>query len=181
MSWLGNVETGSLDRPPPSVSVLSLNITCVFNSDTHVNEIVAVTGLFHNDVAVDSPTDQTDPTEAFSIVRPLSGGSWPPDLIATIAHNVSTIVTMHPVVFNSLGLLGLMQKLPITCSPSERALLSLMLARLHALDPDVIVGHGLFGYAYILRCFRNVDANVWQCNSGYCPFPDWIPSHWSMV
>ncbi|CEO98186.1 hypothetical protein PBRA_006300 [Plasmodiophora brassicae] len=111
------------DRPPPSVSVLSLNITCVFNSDTHVNEIVAVTGLFHNDVAVDSPTDQTDPTEAFSIVRPLSGGSWPPDLIATIAHN----------------------KLPITCSPSERALLSLMLARLHALDPDVIVGHGLFG------------------------------------
>ena len=50
----------------------------------------------------------------------------------------------------------------VEISPSERALLGYFLAKLHRLDPDVVVGHNLAGFGLEVLQHRLAACNVPQ-------------------
>ena len=63
--------------------------------------------------------------QSFSVVRKLENRAWPWDLQRTVQAN---------------------KRLKLEICPSERALLNFLIARLHNLDADVLVGHNIAAY-----------------------------------
>src|SRR5262245_33491489 len=100
---------------------------------SHAHEIAMVSSLVVRAVNIEGPTDCPDANrlETFTAIRALkssTGGtqsSWPLDLQSTLAKVKG-------------------KTKPLLCA-SEKALLNLMIARVHQEDPDVLVAHGLHG------------------------------------
>lgn len=59
--------------------------------------------------------------------------------------------------------LSSIQGFNVEVSPSERAMLGYFLAKLHRVDPDLIVGHNLTGFGF----------EVLQHRLGACQVPQW--------
>lgn len=111
--------------PPevPKLKVLSLSLQTTLNSQ-HRNEVLLATGMLHKEVSIESGTANENKVENFSIVRTMPGKNLPLDLKSAIKK----------------------KQLKLQTAPSERALLGLLVAKLHTIDPDVIVGHDLHGF-----------------------------------
>ena len=71
----------------------------------------------------------------FSVVRRLDGVSMPPGWDQVVAKEN----TEHPVARRTKSVV-------LSSQSSERGLLSFLLARMHQLDADVIVGHNIAGF-----------------------------------
>eukprot|EP00474_Spongospora_subterranea_P002469 CRZ02927.1 hypothetical protein [Spongospora subterranea] len=128
----------------PTIRVLSLSIVCSFNSDSNMNEIAGVSGLLHSNVSIEGTTsDQTNLTH-FSAIRPLGKSPWPHDFASNMERS----------------------KLGIDVFSNERALLSFLAAQVHQIDPDLIVGHDLFGITLDLLMSRMLA---------------WKITHWSKL
>jgi DNA polymerase alpha subunit A len=122
-----------LDDPPPSppLVVASLRVQTILNA-RHVPEIVLASLISHANVSCDGATPNPTALSAFSVVRKPDGHAWPWDLQRTVQANKQ-------------------HKLEICVS--ERALLNYLIARLHSLDADVLVGHNIaaFDIAVLLQ------------------------------
>ncbi|KAJ8610436.1 hypothetical protein CTAYLR_008217 [Chrysophaeum taylorii] len=135
-----------LSRPPPPLKLTSISVKTTVNPSTHQHEIVAAALLTHRQVAIDQATDDDD-----------DGGGG-------IAYKRWTFVGARPLGHDFLRAgIATSAKLPrdldlerkkrgggclagVVCAPNERALVSCLLARLGAEDPDVLVGHNIAGF-----------------------------------
>jgi len=117
-------DDSSYEVPP--LSVLSLTIKTVVNPKTHANEVIMAAGFLCYDVRQDGPTSQADLERKgtkFAVVRKLDNMPLPFDLKATVEQ----------------------LRVNLEIATNERGLLNFLVAKIHRLDPDVLVGHNLAG------------------------------------
>jgi len=117
--------------PSPALVVLALSIKTVVNPRTHTHELVAVSGILHRTVPITGPMpEDTKVLEPFCVVcPPAQGGKLPADLADALKETPPHV------------------QQAVRRTPNERALLNFTLSRLAAMDPDVLLGHGLQGFA----------------------------------
>ena len=122
----GKKSISPLADPPPSppLVVASLHVQTVMNAK-HAPEIVMASVITHNAVSADGATAKPTALAAFSVVRKPDSRSWPWDLQRTVTGD---------------------KKLKLEICATERALLNYLIARLHSLDADVLVGHNIAAY-----------------------------------
>lgn len=135
-------DTGSdgVHREPPALTVAALNLKTVVNHRQNVNEIASASVVYVRGVRVDQPTptatlNSVESVRHFSAVRRLDGVSMPPGWDQVVAKEN----TEHPVARRTKSVV-------LSSQTSERGLLSFLLARLHQLDADVVVGHNVAGF-----------------------------------
>lgn len=137
----------------PPLTVASLNLKTVINYKLNVNEIASVSVVYCKRVKVDAPMplaewNNRDMLSHFSIVRKLDGGIFPMGFASEVAK----------VNSNSVNTLN--------AESSERALLNLLMIKLHQLDADVLVGHNISGFDLDILLHRlqacKVASNVWS-------------------
>ena len=126
---------GSQPSPPP-LKVLSLSLKTVVNSASNAHEIVMASVLVKDGVRVDGPTKGVDkPSEWFTIVRP--------------QHVDTSLVrgkASFPADFRNRLQADRQRRDTLSCEGNERALLGLLVARIHKIDPDVVVGHNIVNF-----------------------------------
>lgn len=148
----------SNNQPPaPEFTVLSLNFKIFSNTETKQNEIIGVSCLIKNSFRFENnysgkPSNQTENSKYDShfcmITRP----------------SAKTGIEL-PIDFSSKMALKDYTKTTIIVSNSERELLSCFLAKFHQIDPDIIVGHDIFGFDYDLLLSRFAHykiQNLWS-------------------
>jgi len=127
-----SLAAAGMDRVPPSppLSVLSLSLKTVVEPRTQAHEIVMASALFHPGLQVDGPTtlDGSEIKHFTTLRAPSAGPSLPVDL--------RDVVSSNPRYGGGA----------LASQPNERALLSFLLARIAALDPDVLMGHNISGF-----------------------------------
>ncbi|ELU17443.1 hypothetical protein CAPTEDRAFT_228337 [Capitella teleta] len=113
--------------PPPPLVVMALNLRTVSNPKTHQNEIIGVSCLVHHRFPLDKQAPQPPYQQHFVAI------SKPSDCI-------------FPYDFKDQVNLPKNKAMRIEMMSSERALLGFLLAKFNKIDPDVIVGHDVFGF-----------------------------------
>ncbi|XP_029004027.1 DNA polymerase alpha catalytic subunit [Betta splendens] len=129
------------DLPPPPVTVMSISLKTVQNPKTHHNEIVSLAGLVHYQFHMDKAPPKPPYQNHFCVV------SKPTDCI-------------FPYDFNE-AVRKKNGKVEIVTT--ERTLLGFFLAKMHKIDPDVLVGHDIFGF----------DLEVLLQRISVCKVPHW--------
>jgi DNA polymerase alpha subunit A len=133
------------DQPPaPTVSTMTVQMKTVVNPKTHAHEVVAVAAALHRGVQLDRATDENRrDMKWFIAVRPL-GTSVGPHGAARLPHDLKDV-------------LGASNMGAVVTLPNERALLSMLLTRIGAEDPDVLVSHNLFGFDFDVLLSRSIE------------------------
>ncbi|XP_045146690.1 DNA polymerase alpha catalytic subunit isoform X1 [Echinops telfairi] len=126
---------------PPPLVVMSLSIKTVQNAKTHQNEIVALVALLHHNFGLDRAAPQPPFQSHFCAV------SKPQDCI-------------FPYDFKEIIM---QKKMKLEIASTERTLLGFFLAKVHKIDPDVIVGHNIYGF----------DLEVLLQRINACKVPHW--------
>ena len=123
---LGKKALTPLPNAPPSppLVVASLHVQTALNAK-HVPEVLMASVITHSSTSADGATPNPLALSSFSAVRKLDGRSWPWDLQRTIAAD---------------------KRIKLEVCPTERALLNFLIARLHNIDADVLVGHNIAGF-----------------------------------
>ncbi|KAM4718751.1 DNA polymerase alpha catalytic subunit isoform 2-T2 [Anableps anableps] len=129
------------DLPPPPITVMSISLKTVQNPKTHHNEIVSLVALvhyrFHMDKAPPQPPYQTH----FCVISKPSDYIFPYDFKEAVRK----------------------KNVKVEMATSERTLLGCFLAKMHKIDPDVLVGHDIFGF----------DLEVLLQRISVCKVPHW--------
>ena len=129
----GKKALAPLADPPPSppLVVASLHVQTHMNAK-HVPEILMASVITHGAVSADGATPNPTALSALSMVRKPDGRAWPWDLQRTVAND---------------------KRIKLEICPSERALLNYLVAKLHTIDADVLVGHNIaaFDLAVLLQ------------------------------
>lgn len=112
--------------PIPPLVVMTLNLRTLPNPKTHQNEVIAAAYLVNNAFAIDKPP----PTKKI-FHQDWCAISKPTDCIFP---------------FDFKDKLQKNKNMKVEISPTERALLGFLLAKIHKVDPDVIVGHDIYGF-----------------------------------
>jgi DNA polymerase alpha subunit A len=124
--------------PPPPLVCMTLKLKTIVNPTSHKSEVVSVSAVCHKQVLLDCASDETRHQTQLSIIRPLSGTTFPRDLDQAIAANMPQL--RHEM--------------------NERAMLNRLFAQLGQWDPDVIVGHNAWGFDLPVLLQRSVDLKV---------------------
>lgn len=131
-------------RPPPPVVSLSIKLKTVVNPKTHKSEIVSISAVCHKNVMLEKASDQSPKNMTqLSLIRPLpaapgQAAQFPRDLDREIA----------------IGM-------PQLCrETNERAMLSRLFAQIGQWDPDIVVGHHIWGYDLEVLLTRCADLKV---------------------
>ncbi|KAF3812941.1 hypothetical protein GH733_019283 [Mirounga leonina] len=112
------------DVGPPPLVVMSFSMKTMQNAKTHQNEIIAVAALVHHSFALDKAPPQPPFQSHFCVV------SKPKDCI-------------FPYTFKE----DIKEKnVKVEIAATERTLLGFFLAKVHKIDPDIIVGHNIYGF-----------------------------------
>eukprot|EP00047_Mylnosiga_fluctuans_P015821 m.49542 g.49542 ORF g.49542 m.49542 type:complete len:1491 (+) comp6134_c0_seq1:22-4494(+) len=109
----------------PPLVVLSISMLTILNQKTNSNEILMLSGVVHNNVQIDGPTDRQTQITHFTAIRKLGENPIPPDFKTRLLQVKNKAAEIHP---------------------NERALLGQFMARLAKIDPDVLLGHNLLGF-----------------------------------
>ncbi|KAG8188182.1 hypothetical protein JTE90_019460 [Oedothorax gibbosus] len=129
--------TDNLAVPP--VTLMCFNMVTALNSKTQQNEIVAASCLLHHDF----PLDKTAPTPHyqahFCVLSKPSDGIFPYDFKEVITKYKNTKVERVD---------------------SERSLLIYFLAKIHKIDPDILVGHDILGFDLDVLLHRIVTLKI---------------------
>lgn len=129
------------DLPPPPITVMSISLKTVQNPKTHQNEIVSLAALvhcrFHMDKAPPQPPYQTH----FCVVSKPTDCIFPYDFKEAVRRKNGKV----------------------EIAATERTLLGFFLAKMHKIDPDVLVGHDIFGF----------DLEVLLQRINVCKVPHW--------
>ncbi|KAK7084492.1 DNA polymerase alpha catalytic subunit [Halocaridina rubra] len=109
----------------PPVVVMTLSMRTTVNPKTCQHEIAMVSCLVHQEFPLNKAAPNPPFQMHFCAMTHPSDMTWPWDLKDKLPRYQST---------------------KIEKSDSERALLGFLLAKIHKIDPDIIVGHDIFGY-----------------------------------
>ncbi|XP_036160449.1 DNA polymerase alpha catalytic subunit isoform X2 [Myotis myotis] len=112
------------DVGPPPLVVMSFSMKTIQNPKTHENEIIAVAALVHHSFALDKAPPQPPFQSHFCVV------SKPKDCIFPYAFSEEIKK----------------KKVKVEIAATERTLLGFFLAKVHKIDPDIIVGHNIYGF-----------------------------------
>ncbi|XP_036916585.1 DNA polymerase alpha catalytic subunit isoform X2 [Sturnira hondurensis] len=112
------------DIGSPPLVVMSFSMKTVQNAKTHENEIIAVAALVHHSFALDKAPPQPPFQSHFCVV------SKPKDCIFPYAFGEDIKK----------------KKVKVEIAATERTLLGFFLAKVHKIDPDIIVGHNIYGF-----------------------------------
>ncbi|XP_053561243.1 DNA polymerase alpha catalytic subunit [Bombina bombina] len=129
------------DLAPPPVVVLSLSMKTVQNAKTHQNEIVALAALIHHKFPLDKAPPQPPFQTHFCVLSKPNDCIFPYDYKEAVKRKNANI------------------EIALT----ERTLLGFFLAKIHKIDPDVIVGHDIYGF--------DLEVLLQRINS--CKVPFW--------
>ncbi|GIM16515.1 hypothetical protein Vretimale_19154 [Volvox reticuliferus] len=150
-----SVDTAS--RKPPPLVVASISLKTQINQVSHQHEIIAASVVHISDVSPDAPLaakDWSSPARLrnFSIARRLDGQAWP--------HGMETAASAENATPRGRANGGNM----VVLQASERSLLTCLLARLQALDADVLVGHNIaaFDLTTILTRMQHHKVPLWS-------------------
>ncbi|KIY94207.1 DNA polymerase alpha subunit A, partial [Monoraphidium neglectum] len=144
-------------RPPPPLTAAALNLRLHTNPQTQQPEILAASVVHLAGVSPDSPMPREEWSSPqllrnFTVVRKLDGHPWPPGYEASVAaDNASPRGRLNG---------GSM----VVPQPNERALLGCLLAKLQALDADVLVGHNIsaFDLSVLLHRLQALKVPLWS-------------------
>ncbi|XP_056004368.1 DNA polymerase alpha catalytic subunit-like [Ostrea edulis] len=131
---------------PPPLVVMTLNLRTLPNHKTHQNEIVAATCLVQEKFNIDKPAPKNPFQQHFCVLTKPSDSLFPFDFREKLQKEG--------------------KKLKVEMLPTERALMGFILAKIHKVDPDVIVGHDIFGF--------DLDLILHRINANKVP-------HWSKI
>ncbi|KAA0704573.1 DNA polymerase alpha catalytic subunit [Triplophysa tibetana] len=129
------------DLPPPPLVVMSISLKTVQNPKTHQNEIVSLAALIHYSFSLDKAPPRPPYQTHFCVVSKPSDCVFPYDF--------------KDAVRKKNGI--------VEIAGTERALLGFFLAKMHKIDPDVLVGHDIFGF----------DLEVLLQRITVCKVPHW--------
>lgn len=127
------LSTELLNKDAPSLSALCVNSKTVLNPKNGAHELVMISGLFIREIPLSGPLREgaLEPggpsgTRDFTLVRPPDGISVP----FGFADRARSLLSCGGV----------------EVTPNEPALMNNFLAKLLRYDPDVIIGHDIFGF-----------------------------------
>lgn len=128
---LVSVLSGANVPPPPPLVALSLCMKAVVNPNNQKHEIALVSAMLHSGVNIEGVTHQEDRgLSAFAAVTKAGAD--------------------HSVPYDFKRVIQRMQSqgkpMKVEVAMSERSMLSFLLAKIQTIDPDVIVGHNLYGF-----------------------------------
>uniref|UniRef100_A0A670ZEY3 DNA polymerase n=1 Tax=Pseudonaja textilis TaxID=8673 RepID=A0A670ZEY3_PSETE len=129
------------DLPPPPLVVMSLAMKTIQNTKTHHNEIMAATALVHHKFCLDKAPPEPPFQTHFCVVSKPNDCIFPYDF--------------KEIVKQKNG--------KIEIATTERTLLGFLLAKIHKIDPDVIVGHNIYGF----------DLELLLQRINFCKVPHW--------
>ncbi|XP_072546026.1 DNA polymerase alpha catalytic subunit isoform X2 [Salminus brasiliensis] len=112
------------DLPPPPLVVMSISLKTVQNPKTHHNEIVSLAALIHYKFPLDKAPPRVPYQYHFCVVSKPNDCIYPYDF--------------KDAVRKKNGI--------VEIAATERTLLGFFLAKMHKIDPDVLVGHDIFGF-----------------------------------
>ncbi|NWR74366.1 DPOLA polymerase, partial [Centropus unirufus] len=127
--------------PPPPLVVMSLSMKTTPNPKTHQNEIVAIAALMHQKFPLDKAPPQPPFQTHFCAVSKPNDCIFPYDFKEVIKKKNARI----------------------EIAATERTLLGFFLAKIHKIDPDVVVGHNIYGF----------DLEVLLQRINVCKVPHW--------
>uniref|UniRef100_A0A2R9CIE5 DNA polymerase n=1 Tax=Pan paniscus TaxID=9597 RepID=A0A2R9CIE5_PANPA len=112
------------DVSPPPLVVMAFSMKTMQNAKNHQNEIIAMAALVHHSFALDKAAPKPPFQSHFCVV------SKPKDCI-------------FPYAFKEV-----IEKknVKVEVAATERTLLGFFLAKVHKIDPDIIVGHNIYGF-----------------------------------
>uniref|UniRef100_A0A8C4ZFH4 DNA polymerase n=1 Tax=Gadus morhua TaxID=8049 RepID=A0A8C4ZFH4_GADMO len=129
------------DLPPPPLTVMSVSLKTVQNPKTHHNEIVSLAALVHHRFHLDKAPPQPPYQTHFCVVSKPVDCIFPYDFKEAVRKKNGKV----------------------EIAATERTLLGFFLAKMHKIDPDVLVGHDIFGF----------DLEVLLQRINYCKVPHW--------
>ncbi|XP_028655248.1 DNA polymerase alpha catalytic subunit isoform X1 [Erpetoichthys calabaricus] len=129
------------DLAPPPLVVLSLSMKTMQNAKSHQNEIVSLAALVHHKFPLDKAPPQPPFQSYFCVISKPNDCIFPYDFKDAVAK----------------------KNAKIEIAATERTLLGLLLAKIHKIDPDVIVGHDIYGF----------DLEVILQRISACKVPHW--------
>ncbi|XP_060755721.1 DNA polymerase alpha catalytic subunit isoform X2 [Neoarius graeffei] len=129
------------DLPPPPLIVMSISLKTVPNPKTHHNEIVSLAALIHYKFPLDKAPPRIPFQTHFCVVSKPTDCIYPYDF--------------KDAVKKKNGI--------VEIAATERTLLGFFLAKLHKIDPDVLVGHDILGF----------DLEVLLQRINMCKVPFW--------
>ncbi|XP_027701257.1 DNA polymerase alpha catalytic subunit isoform X1 [Vombatus ursinus] len=129
------------DIAPPPLVIMSFSLKTMQNAKTHQNEVIALAALIHHSFPLDKAAPQPPFQSHFCVV------SKPNDCI--FPYDFKEVINKKNV--------------KIEIAATERTLLGFFLAKIHKIDPDVIVGHNIYGF----------DLEVLLQRINVCKVPHW--------
>ncbi|KAL9965782.1 hypothetical protein ACROYT_G029627 [Oculina patagonica] len=135
------LEVASEQDPPPPMVVMSLSFRTMLNTKTHTHEILAVSALVHHEVSLDKAAPKQKFQYHFCAVSKPNDQMYPYDFKDAVRK----------------------KQIKMEITTSERALLGLFMAKIHRIDPDVLVGHDIYGF--------DLDLLLHRINA--CKIPHW--------
>ncbi|XP_058147839.1 DNA polymerase alpha catalytic subunit [Dasypus novemcinctus] len=129
------------DVGPPPLVVMSFSMKTMQHAKTHQNEIIAMAALVHHSFALDKAAPQPPFQSHFCVV------SKPKDCI--FPYDFKEVIKKKNV--------------NVEIAATERTLLGFFLAKVHKIDPDIIVGHNICGF----------DLEVLLQRINVCKVPHW--------
>ncbi|XP_041717792.2 DNA polymerase alpha catalytic subunit isoform X2 [Coregonus clupeaformis] len=129
------------DLPPPPLTVMSISLKTVQNPKTHHNEIVSLAALVHHRFHLDKAPPRPPYQTHFCVVSKPNDCIFPYDFMDAVKKKNGKV----------------------EIAATERTLLGFFLAKMHKIDPDVVVGHDIFGF----------DLEVLLQRITVCKVPHW--------
>ncbi|XP_049604706.1 DNA polymerase alpha catalytic subunit [Syngnathus scovelli] len=129
------------DLAPPPITVMSISLKTIQNLKTHHNEIVSLAALVHHSFHMDKAPPRPPYQTHFCVVTKPTDCIFPYDFKDALKK----------------------KNAKVEIATTERTLLGFFLAKMHKIDPDVLVGHDIFGF----------DLEVLLQRINYCKVPHW--------
>uniref|UniRef100_A0A3P9JM83 DNA polymerase n=1 Tax=Oryzias latipes TaxID=8090 RepID=A0A3P9JM83_ORYLA len=129
------------DLPPPPLTVMSISLKTVQNPKTHHNEIVSLAALLHYGFHMDKAPPQPPYQNYLCVISKPADCIFPYDFKEALRKKNGKV----------------------EIASTERTLLGFFLAKMHKIDPDVLVGHDIFGF----------DLEVLLQRINVCKVPHW--------
>ncbi|GFR77685.1 DNA polymerase, partial [Elysia marginata] len=121
-----HVSVSDVHLPPPPLTVMTLNLQTLPNPKTKQNEIVAAACLLHTGFHMDKPAPKQSFQQHFCVITKPSDCIFPFDFKDKAKKQA--------------------KRFTVDIMPNERALLGFLLAKIHRFDPDLLVGHDIYGF-----------------------------------
>jgi DNA polymerase alpha subunit A len=119
--------------PTPPITTFTISLKTAVNPSTHLHEIIAISGIIHTKVALESDTEiNTGVMKRFTFLRQLGlscGNSFP----SSFPHDLQSEIKKYKDIALSTFL-------------NERSMLSMFFNKILTEDPDIFISHNLLGF-----------------------------------